>query len=274
MVITPMRTDVIIFSGQSNMQGQSEALTDDSPTAGSYEYKWLSDSFTVLRNPVGENIRYDRTEGEPISVDTSIPNWLAEHALGAACYGNTNLVPKFCENYIAETGTNVVAVHAAKGSTTIAEWLPGTPGYEILREKASSALQKTKATFTIGHVLFVWLQGESDAIASTSKDDYKTMLTTLNEALKKDVCIDLFGVIRVGRFTNDARDEAIISAQDEICAENDGFLMLTTIATEVNAKPLYMNPSVQGHFSAEGLEKLGSVSGRTLGKVIGKRAEK
>ena len=121
--------DILIFSGQSNMQGQSEALTDTEPVCGAYEYQWLSDQLVPLCNPVGENITYDKTAGEAVTKETNIYGWLAAHVTGAACYGNTNLVPKFCENYRKVTGSEILAVHIAKGSTEIKEWLPGTPGY-------------------------------------------------------------------------------------------------------------------------------------------------
>ena len=79
--------------------------------------------------------------------------------------------------------------------------------------------------------------------------------------------IDLFGIIRVGRFTNDNRDLDIISAQDEICREDEDFAMLTDIATELNQQNEYMNPHVKGHYSAKGLELLGNAAAKTLGKI-------
>ena len=40
--------DVIIFSGQSNMQGQSECLTENDVVNDAYEYKWLTDELLPL----------------------------------------------------------------------------------------------------------------------------------------------------------------------------------------------------------------------------------
>ena len=157
--------DILIFGGQSNMQGQSENLTDTVPLCGTYEYKWLNDQIVPLCNPVGENIKYDKTAGDAVTKTTNIHGWLESHVAGAACYGNTNLVPKFCENYRKSTGAEILAVHIAKGSTEIKEWLPSTPGYEMIVEKASAAVRKAKENYRVDHVYFVWLQGESDAIA-------------------------------------------------------------------------------------------------------------
>ena len=74
--------------------------------------------------------------------------------------------------------------------------------------------------------------------------------------------------IRVGRFTNDQRDLEIIDAQDEICKENGFFLMLTRITTKLNRCVRYMNPDVKGHYSAEGLIKLGDEAARTLAAFV------
>ena len=58
-------TDVIIFGGQSNMQGQSERLSENVPVKSALEYRLLTDSLVPLSNPVGEDIRYDGTAGDP-----------------------------------------------------------------------------------------------------------------------------------------------------------------------------------------------------------------
>ena len=244
------------------MQGQSECLTENDVVNDAYEYKWLTDELLPLKNPVGENITYFMDRGDDVTPETNIPSWLKEHALGAACYGNTNLVPSFCRTYTDITKRQVLAVHAAKGSTRISEWLPGTPIYDVLIRKARGAIQKVNPE----RIFFVWLQGESDAVASVMKNDYKAALHILCDALKSDVGIDLFGIIRVGRFTNDDRDLEIISAQDEICREDEDFVMLTDIATELNQKDEYMNPNIKGHYSAKGLELLGSVAAEYLCK--------
>ncbi len=268
------KLDVIIFSGQSNMQGQSEALTNSECVANAYEYKYLTDTLSPLSNPVGENIRHDESEGYTFFEGADIRQWLSDHTLGAACYGHTNLVPEFCKTYIEESGASVIAVHAAKGSTEISYWMPNTRAYEILTNKARRAIAKAKQEHEIGNIYFIWLQGESDAVAKRSKDYYKEQITLLCDALKKDIGINKFGIIRVGRFTKDMRDLEIINAQDEICLENEDFLMLTDIATRLNEMPEYMNPYVGGHYSAAGLEKLGREAGKTLAKYKKQSEEK
>ena len=155
-----------------------------------------------------------------------------------------------------------MAVHAAKGSTEIKDWLPGTRGYDAIVQKSLAAMRKAENK---ARVYFVWLQGESDAIFSCGKDDYLQRLLTLQGALEKDLGIDAFGIIRVGRFTGDPRDDEIIAAQTEACAEHPRFVMLTELADELWQDASCMNPHVGGHFGAKGLELLGADAGRTLG---------
>jgi hypothetical protein len=261
-------TDLIIFGGQSNMQGQSERLSENAIVENALEYRLLTDRFVPLSNPVGEDIRYDGTAGMPyVKGQIHLRDWLSSHALGSACDGHTNLVPAFCRAYLEVCGGSVIAAHAAKGSTEIKDWLPDTAGYAALCKKALSALQKAKHDgVEIGHIFFVWLQGESDAIARRSCDYYKEKLRILADGLCADIGVERFGIIRVGRFTKDTRDDKIIRAQDEICRENDHFLMLTDLATTLNEQPDCMNPLVSGHYSATGLEVLGAAAGNALGK--------
>ena len=258
------KIDVLIFGGQSNMQGQSECLTNTEIVEHAYEYKFFENEAQPLKNPVGENIKYDRSNGYLVTDKTDLRVWLSEHVTGASCYGNTNLVPEFCREYInaCDEEIKVLASHAAKGSTQISEWLPGTKGYRILVDKAEAAIDYAKQNGKIGRIFFVWLQGESDAVAGVSKDVYKKSLMVLNQALRTELGIECFGIIRVGRFTKDDRDLEIISAQNEICNEQKDFLMLTELATELNEQEEYMNSYVKGHYSAKGLEKLGAVAGR------------
>ena len=262
------KADIVIFGGQSNMQGQSETLSECDVVENAFEYRFLNDALTPLRNPVGEDIHYDGSAGERYVHGTDQRQWLAEHALGSACYGHTNLVPSFARAYMKETETALIAVHAAKGSTRIRDWLPDSPGYRMLVVKAASAIQKAKTEYDVRRIFFVWLQGESDAIAAKDRKYYKEKLRILATGLREELGVERFGIIRVGAFTNDGRDAEIISAQDEICAEDPFFLMLTEIALDLNKDLSMMNPRVGGHFSALGLETLGGAAGASLGKTV------
>ena len=111
--------DLIFFCGQSNMQGQSECLSECETVTGAYEYKFLSDALVPLKNPVGEDITYDLRAGYPYSERVSAKEWRAKHALGSACYGHTNLVPAFCRAYTAHTKREVAAAHMNPGDILV-----------------------------------------------------------------------------------------------------------------------------------------------------------
>ena len=261
--------DIVVFSGQSNMQGQSDALSEDKEVESALEYKALTDELVPLKNPVGEDIRYDWTEGYRYYDNIDAAKWLAENALGSACYGHTNLVPEFCRAYVKQTGRGVVAVHAAKGSTEIEYWMNGSDGYAFVLKKAKLAIEalKKKDGAEPGDIYFTWLQGESDAIFSKTEADYYKKLVTLCDDLRDDLGVKRFGIIEVGRFTKDARDDEIINAQ-KAAAFNlpDKFLMLTESARTMENEPGMMHPCIGGHFSALGLERLGREAGTELGK--------
>lgn len=261
--------DIIIFSGQSNMQGESERLSSTDIIAGAYEYRYLTDTAVPLRNPVGEDITYDGTYGFPFTHGTDLKTWLEVHALGSACFGYTNLVPSFCDAYYRKTNRAVLAVHAAKGSSAMDKWMPGTPQYELLVKKSQAAIRYAEAHGGAERIFFVWLQGESDAIQVKSKQEYKESITTLFDALSDALGIERFGIIRVGHFCGDSRDMEIIDAQDELCREHNGFLMLTTLTEQLELSADGMHPDIPGHFSARGLELLGEAAGDALAAYVG-----
>lgn len=248
------------------MQGESEMLLPAHEIKGAFEYKFLSDSIVPLSDPVGENITFDLREGWDYA--TKKDGWHDCNALGSSYAGNSSLLPSFCEVYVEKTGRDVLAIHSARGSTMIDQWMPESKVYKVLVTKAKAGIKKASEHGNVDKIFLIWLQGESDAIFKKKRDTYKEMASVLAKSLKNDLGIEKVGVIRVGHFTNDERDDEIIEAQSEICRENSDFLMLTEITTELNKQPEYMNPNVAGHFSAKGLQKLGYEAGKTLAEYV------
>ena len=250
--------DVIIFGGQSNMQGQTEGLPIvNERVDGALEYKFRTDEFVSLKHPVGENI------GE----------WILQ-----ANGGGGSLVPAFCRAYVKETGREVIAVHAAKGNTTLAEWLQGTQSYHTARKKICAGLKKARENFYVERVYYVWLQGESDSIIATTQEEYANRLITYKNLLKKDVGIEKFGIIRVGYFTSlvtwlkDERsherrakcDEAIMRAQEQAVESDGDFIMLTDKLASMSLDKRFINPFAEGHFNNVAMEIIGETAGRNL----------
>ncbi len=238
------KTDIIIFSGQSNMEGQTEAPMSSVPLHGSLEYHYLEDALVPLFHPVGEMI--------------------GDELLVSSCNGNGSLVPDFCRSYSEKTGNLTVAVHAARGATAIAEWLPPSDRFNALISKSLGAVNAVGME-NLGKVWFVWLQGESDALESRTNLEYKERVHILNEALKQHIPIEKFCIIRVAKFAGDARDLEIIRAQEELGCEED-FLLLTRITgTFTNDTSKWMNPFAAGHYNNAAMTLLGSTAGNNLG---------
>ncbi len=247
-------TDIIIFSGQSNMQGQTESCPDTAPVAGAWEYRHLSDTLVPLAHPCGEDI--------------------GDGLLLAAHEGHGSLIPAFCRAYMAEVSHLAVAVHVAKGATTIAEWQEGTARFAALVAKCRSALEAVRKTDEVGRVFFVWLQGESDAIEGTSQADYMAKMGAFRAALAAALPVACFSLIRVGKFVGDARDIEIVRAQEALAGTEDFLLLtrLTGICTNDPAK--WISPFAVGHYNNAAMTLIGEAAGKHLGMyAMGKSFE-
>ena len=250
--------DILIFGGQSNMQGQTEARpVPNEPVAGASEYRYLTDSLIPLQHPVGEKIG-------------------ASLLLGAD-KGHGSMLPDFCKAYCKASGHRVVAIHAARGGTTISEWLPGTARYEASVKKILAGINKCKATCPVNKIYYIWLQGESDAIARTSTEAYMQMLTAYKNDLKHTVGIDKFCLIEVGYFSGavtwlkdrtqeegTAFDEAIMQAQESLPSKDNDFVLLTQICKTLSRDRTHINPCAQGHYNNSAMAIIGEEAGKAL----------
>lgn len=247
--------DVIIFSGQSNMQGAT-GEAGSSAAQNCLEYKFLTDSFVPVQDPVGEDI--------------------GEDTFRAPLDGGGSLVPAFCKAYSEKKGP-ALAIHCAKGSTTIAEWKPGSARYQTLLKKCRQGIAKAREQYEIGKVYFVWLQGESDALIKTSEEAYLSALVELKNALKEDLGIDKFGIIEIGYFSEFARwqntanrsdDEAIMRAQERAEKEDRDFVFLTDICKRLSLDRAYLNPKESApHYNNRGMDLIGEEAGKTFANL-------
>ncbi len=241
--------DIILFSGQSNMQGQTESCPPRDIVPNAYEYRYLTNEIRPLCHPVGEDI------------DGGL--------LLGAHEGHGSLIPDLCRTYGDMTDREVLAVHVARGSTTVADWQPETDRYATLVTKVRGAIEAAADAFgeeNIDSIYFLWLQGESDAIYGVSEADYKTSLLCLRDALAEDLPIDAFCLIRVGKFVGDARDLEILRAQEALAAE-DQFVLLTRATGICTQDARYLNPHVAGHFGNAGMTLIGESAGRNLARL-------
>ncbi len=238
-------TDILIFSGQSNMQGQTESCPDTPPVAGALEYRYLSDTLVPLAHPCGEDI--------------------GEGHLLAAHEGHGSLIPDFCRAYMDMTHRSVVAVHVAKGATMIAEWQETAPRFDTMIAKCRGAMDAVRRTDEIGRVFFVWLQGESDAVAGVTETAYRAGMQTFRASLMSALPVECFSIIRVGKFAGDERDIEIIRAQEALNKTEDFLLLtrLTGVCTNDPAK--WISPFAVGHYNNAAMTLIGRAAGKHLG---------
>ena len=236
--------DILIFGGQSNMEGQTSAPPEDlRPVVGAMEYRYRIHSYVPLQHPVGEDL---------------------EPYLGGASFGLGNLVPDFVDVYRKYRRVLVGAVHTAQGATNIDQWNAAGDIYQTAKRKIVDCLRATQPE-PIERRYFIWLQGESDALRALPEEDYLRALIALKDALKADCGIDRFGIIRVGYFSGTpAHDEAIMRAQERACAVDGDFLMLTRITSALSRDAHYVNPYAAGHYDNAALAVIAAEAARTL----------
>lgn len=246
--ITSNVVDLFAMSGQSNMQGQSEAAPApfEIATNKAYEYKLLTNALTTVKHPFGEDI---------------------DDLLLAAVSGWGSLSPKFAESYYNTTGIPPLMVGVAKGATSISDWI-GNARYAKVVEKVNGAVAKATASdLIVRNKCFVWLQGENDGVINTVKQTYKQRLLTLWSNLKRDCGFDKFMIIRVAKYF-DYNVTPIIIAQEELAREHDDIIMLTRVTGTFTT----VNGLMQSHwhYTNAGYDLAGNTAAAAAGKYITK----
>lgn len=255
--------DVLIFMGQSNMQGSTGEKCFEPTGCGVFEYRYLTNELKPLISPVGEDIESDT----------------GELLLTGSALGNGSMVPYFANVYAKSRG-KTVAIHSAKGNTSIAEWKKGTERFNIAVEKIKAGIKKAAETGNVNRVYVIWLQGESDALLRTSQEEYEKSLKQFKNDLKNEFSFNKFCIIKTGYFAayaewdkdlfedKKAADEAIMSAQDSIVKKDSDFVMLTDVTVELSINALFLNPKEFGpHFNNAGMKIIGETAARELLKL-------
>ncbi|MHB1485107.1 MAG: sialate O-acetylesterase [Saccharofermentanales bacterium] len=243
--------DLFIFSGQSNMQGQTEPLKDGDfeETREAFKYKHPSGRiYQPVRHPSGENYE--------------------NQSLLAAHQNYGSLPPYFAKKYV-KLGMIPLVVHAAKGATAINEWLPETQRYHDFIDKingAASSIDKIdkEVNYNINHKVMLWCQGESDGICGTAKNEYKLRFLQFWDAVKRDTPITTCYIIRITVFSDIEKDALIMAAQEELGREQPDIFMLTRVTGNFSEKNGKLGGdsipgSAYGHYTTAGLRELGEI---------------
>ena len=233
--------------GQSNMAGRGIVTAEhpeDAPICDTgYEFRAYSDPTKLY--PITKT--FGRTENNPNGIDD----------------GNSktgSLVPSFINAYTSITNTLIIGVSASEGGSNISQWQPNTPFLNDAIHRIDTAISYVKSKYNIHKASIVWLQGESDGDRNLSKEDYKVYFKTmLSELFKHN--INRCYLIRIGQYNGSNKNvnySNIISAQTELCKENDNIIMVSTALSSFKDKGL-MKDSF--HYYQDGYNKIGTLSG-------------
>lgn len=131
------------------------------------------------------------------------------------------------------------------GGTKVEQWLPSAQYYPRL--KAALTIAKLSGVRAI-----LWHQGESDAIASTSSDDYGKMLSTIIKQSRKELNFSIpWGIALVSYHPESSEDmeEQIIQGQKNVINSLEN--VFEGPCTDSYHKKGYLIDGV--HFNAQGL---------------------
>ena len=252
LTVTPAVVDAVLFTGQSNMVGrETSRYSVDIPAGQAYEFKYLTQTLTEVKNPVGE------TFGE---VEVS---------------SGSSIVPKFCADYVAATGRKIVAVHVARGGRAISFFDPrGGTVYPNIIEKYSACIAylEENPNFTVGRRFYLMYQGESDTSNGASESVYKSRYNRFHNGLVSELGMEFGALIANGRNTTENREGIlrIQKAKADLAAEKDDL-----IYADLSAYNWY----VQGvrdfirddlvHLNAAGLQAVASEACKNIVNFMG-----
>ncbi len=223
---TVQTVDVILFSGQSNMDGFNASASDapvDIKSGTAYQYNPTAGTITNLN------------EGPLYYKELTNPNITRPNTVGP--------VLTWCKTYYEKTGRPVVAVNGAYGGTPLWKFLPdsGLNFYDTLKSNLNAAIAAVNADSSkqLGNVYLAWCQGESD-IDDTGK--YVSRFDTLFNALKTDCGVSKAFVMNIGfqckvnsaRAAEYGKNKNLQQVQRNMCALNDDYVMVCDLLKYFN----------------------------------------
>ncbi len=184
--------DLFMFMGQSNMAGRgitSEKAPEPAPViaeGAGYEYRAITAPDRLCRIE------------EPFGRDENVVDGINDITADGRLMKTGSMVTAFVNSYYAECGEPVLAVSAAKGGSSIAQWQPDAPDgflpdavYRLNRAKAYAA----RNGIAIRHIYMVWCQGETDGDVNTSKEDFFARCRKTFDVMKDNGVEHIFNVL-------------------------------------------------------------------------------
>ncbi len=236
----PVKVDLIVFAGQSNMSGwggdasQAPALTEG---AGG-EFRSVSDpsKLYTITEPFGF---YENT---PVMNDVFMKRG--------------TLVTAFINAYYEKTGVPVVAVSASKGGTPSTYWATDAVGEDVKTRYLNAKTWLKENGYEVRNQFLVFLQGENDVIEGISTEQYLADINVFSS--KMFYCgIDKFLMIRIGATNTDPDAYSrILDVQTELCRTDPRFVLVSTMFSALGDHMIDTY-----HYDQEALNAVGTDAG-------------
>ena len=247
--------DVIMFMGQSNMSGcggdaaQAPAVKE---RAG-YEFRAISDPTKL----------YPITE--PFGINENQIGGIIEYPGGK----KGSLVSSFVNAYYEETGVPVIAVSASAGATASEYWTRPAIVNDFVERHARVVVWLESNECSVRNQYVVWLQGESDADAGITAQQYSENMDNIIRPLFINGVQKVF-IIRPGRTLDDEHFfDDIIQAQTEMSKDSDYYALASTLLAGFDTS--YMVD--QWHYCQTALNLLGEDAGRNVAYYTNQKKE-
>lgn len=255
---------LIAFMGQSNMAGRGldpntgtfSADAIDAIEGAGYEFKAITDP-TKLYDLTK---RFGREENKLDGI------FDGDRENTTILYKTGGCVPAFVNAFWERTKIPIVAVSASEGGTDISKWQKNASGgrYEDAVSRINAcAAWLTANGYAILHKYIAWCQGETDGDIGTTATNYKTLLNAFFADMVTDCGIEKLLNIRIGQWngTPDGKYNTIINAQNDLCQNNDNFIMLTTVTATFKDRSMMKDT---WHYTQAAYNMMGEFAGNNF----------
>ncbi len=254
-----MRTDLVLFMGQSNMAGRGEA--EKAPVCAleaGWEFRPVSDPGRPypIREPFG--LEENRKGGI----------WDEGRKKGS-------LVSSFVNAYHQASGRRVAAVSASEGGTSTYDWLERLVWDAADRlERAKAYLEETGAAPE--HIFMVWCQGETDGDRGTTPEQYRRNFAKILEIMRKSGVQDCF-LIQIGHFHEGFCPEGVGGVDSRTLEERYGRVREAQAQICREMEHVYPAGSFEGyrelmkdsfHYRQEAYNEVGRLAGEEAARVL------
>lgn len=175
------------------------------------------------------------------------------------------MVSAFVNACTVRTGIPIVGVSCAKGGSSIAEWLPGTPYYQDAVQRTKQCRQYLKQQgYHVRHQYMLWCQGCTDGDLHTNPAVYKTSTERMLHQFMRETSMEVCFLIKIGNHRDDPQLYVPIQqAQEELAAENADIIMVSRQFKTFAGRHLMKD---EFHYLQPGYDLVGGEAGAIVGE--------